>query len=37
MLLSAQAQGKSIVIEGSGTCTVWADRENALVVYVLFE
>lgn len=32
ILLSAYMSGKSVLIEGSGTCTRWTDGEDILVV-----
>lgn len=30
LLLSAQAQDKTVSIVGNGTCSIWADREDVL-------
>jgi hypothetical protein len=32
ILLSAYMSGKSVLIEGSGTCTRWSDGEDILAV-----
>ena len=32
MILSAQAQGRTIWVHGTGSCTVWSDTESASVI-----
>lgn len=34
LLLSAQAQGKSIVIVGANDCAAWGDRERPSYIYL---
>ncbi len=34
MLLSAQSQGQTVTVAGSGVCSAWGDREKPLYVYV---
>jgi hypothetical protein len=35
VLLSAQAQGKSVAVGGSGACTAWLDRETPVWIRLL--
>lgn len=34
-VLSAQAQGRQILIQGNGTCSVWGDTETASYIEVI--
>lgn len=34
LLLSAQIQGKSVSVTGSGTCSAWGDRESPLFIII---
>ncbi|MCE1191506.1 MAG: hypothetical protein LWW96_05060 [Acidovorax sp.] len=34
LLLSAQAQDKTVSVVGNGTCSIWADREDVLYAAV---
>ncbi|MBI3560770.1 MAG: hypothetical protein HY080_03545 [Gammaproteobacteria bacterium] len=34
LLLSAQAQGKTVTVVGAGSCSVWPDRETVLRVSI---
>ena len=35
LLLSAEAQGKSIFVEGQGDCADWGDRERPRYAYIM--
>jgi hypothetical protein len=34
LLLSAAAQGKTVIVSGKGTCDAWGDRESPSYIYV---
>lgn len=34
LLLTAYAQGKQVVVEGTGTCSAWGDSETPLYIYI---
>lgn len=35
LLLSAQAQGKSVQVSGAGDCSAWPDREAPIWIYIV--
>ena len=35
LVLTAQAQGKSLVVVGNNTCNEWGDREDVLYAYMV--
>lgn len=35
VVMSAQAQGKQIIVQGNGTCSVWGDTETASYIEVI--
>ena len=36
MLLSAQLAGKTVLVEGTGSCTRWSDGEDIFLVRILY-
>lgn len=34
LLLSAQSQGQTVTVSGTGVCSAWSDRESPRYVYV---
>jgi hypothetical protein len=35
LVMSAQAQGRQIIVQGNGTCSVWGDTETASYIEVI--
>lgn len=34
MLLSAQSQGQTVIVEGTNVCSAWGDRESPRYIYI---